>query len=170
MDSFELKPLTPAGIDKALDKANRYRLLNEPGVSESICRDVIAAAAANVEARKVLLLALTDMFGRGLAGRYEEALRLSRSLPDDYSRTYYEGIVYERRAKAHHRSLTPGCGGLAYTWLRRAMDRFAAAIELRPAGEDEAVLRWNNCVRRLQSHPELQPDDAAEDIVPQLGE
>ena len=38
---FELKPLNKDAIPAALDKAMRYRLLNEPGAAESICLDVL---------------------------------------------------------------------------------------------------------------------------------
>jgi hypothetical protein len=36
---FELKPLSQAAIPAALEKAMRYRLLNEPGEAASICQD-----------------------------------------------------------------------------------------------------------------------------------
>ena len=38
---FELKPLNQDAIPAALEKAMRYRLLNEPGAAESICLDVL---------------------------------------------------------------------------------------------------------------------------------
>ena len=38
---FELKPLSREAIPAALEKAMRYRLLNEPGAAESICHDVL---------------------------------------------------------------------------------------------------------------------------------
>lgn len=170
VDDLELKPLLSAGIGKALEKANRYRLLNEPGVSESICRDILLADAGHVEAQTVLLLALTDMFPRGIAQRYEEALSLARALPDSYEQAYYTGIVYERRAKAHYHSSTPASGPLAYDWMTKAMAKFEEAMELRPEGDDEAVLRWNNCVRRLRAHPDLRPEHDHDEITPHFGE
>ena len=36
---FQLKTLSPEAVPKALAKAERYRLLNEPGEAESICLD-----------------------------------------------------------------------------------------------------------------------------------
>jgi hypothetical protein len=39
---FELKPLHHEAIPAALEKANRYRLLNEPGAAESIYLDILA--------------------------------------------------------------------------------------------------------------------------------
>ena len=170
MEHFELKPLTKAGIAGAIDKARQYRLLNEPGVAESICRDVLLLDAEDQEARVILLLSLTDMFGRGIAERFDEALAIAKSLPDPYERAYYAGIAYERRAKAHHRSNSPAAGQVAYDWFRRAMAMFAEAEQLRPLGDDSAILRWNSCVRRLRAHPELRPAADEGPIAPQLGE
>jgi len=39
----ELKTLSKNAIPGALEKAERYRLLNEPAEAESICLDVLAA-------------------------------------------------------------------------------------------------------------------------------
>jgi hypothetical protein len=38
---FELKRLSDEAIPAALEKALRYRLLNEPAEAESICHDVL---------------------------------------------------------------------------------------------------------------------------------
>jgi len=170
MDSFELKPLTTAGIAGALAKAKQYRLLNEPGTAESICRDILLVEPRHHEGRILLLLALTDMFTRGMAGRYEEALQMAQSLEDAYERAYYTGIVHERRAKAHHRSRAPQSGLIAYDWLRRAMVAFEEAERLRPAGDDQAILRWNSCVRRLRAHPELRHATEDADAPPLQGD
>ena len=43
---FELKPISTAAIPRAVAKAERYRLLNEPQEAESICRDVLRVDAA----------------------------------------------------------------------------------------------------------------------------
>src|SRR5687767_5303717 len=157
MDSFQLKPLTHAGIAGAIDKAKQYRLLSEPGTAESICRDILLVEPGHKEGLVLLVLTLTDMFTRGIAGRYEEAWQLAQSLPDPYERAYFTGIVYERRAKAHLRSNAPHGGLIAYDWLRRAMLAFEEAERLRPPGDDQAILRWNGCVRLLRAHSELRP-------------
>ena len=47
---FELKPLSTEAIPAALEKAERYRLLNEPGEAESICLDVLKADPENQQA------------------------------------------------------------------------------------------------------------------------
>jgi hypothetical protein len=157
MDSFELKPLSAAGVAGAIDKARQYRLLNEPGTAESICRDILLVDPEHREGRILLVLTLTDMFTRGLSGRFEEAHQQAQGLRDPYERAYYTGIVFERRAKAHLRANAPQSGVIAYDWLRRAMVAFEEAERLRPPGDDQAILRWNGCVRRLRAHPELRP-------------
>jgi hypothetical protein len=47
---YELKPLSREAIPAALEKAYRYRLLNEPLEAESICRDILEADPENQEA------------------------------------------------------------------------------------------------------------------------
>ena len=55
----ELKSLHKDAIPAALEKAERYRLLNEPGEAESICLDILQIDPENQEAVITLLLALT---------------------------------------------------------------------------------------------------------------
>jgi hypothetical protein len=156
----QVRPLSKGAVPMALQKADRYRLLNEPGEAESICRDVLAADPGNVAGAETLLLALADQFGRGLAGRFEEAMALAGRLADAFDREYFTGLVCERRAKVHLRQDTPGCGPLARDWFDRAMRHFLAAHTLRPEGGDEALLRYNACVRNLDRHRRLldRPD------------
>ena len=58
----ELKQLHKDAIPAALEKAERYRLLNEPGEAESICLDILAVDPDNQRAIITLLLAFTDRF------------------------------------------------------------------------------------------------------------
>ena len=62
--TFELKTLSPEAVSRALAKAERYRLLNEPGEAESICLDALKIDPENNEAIVTLLLALTDQLAR----------------------------------------------------------------------------------------------------------
>ena len=62
---FELKRLSDDAIPAALEKALRYRLLNDPAEAESICHDVLHIDPENQQALVVLLLAVTDRFGTG---------------------------------------------------------------------------------------------------------
>jgi hypothetical protein len=152
---FELKPLSKDAIDSALAKAERYRLLNEPVEAESICLDVLAIDPGHQPALVMLLLALTDQFAdaSGAASRAEE---LASQLTGEYERLYYSGIVAERRARAH---LERGGVGTAdaHDWLTDALDCFERAERVRPAGNDDAILRWNACVRILRRNPHLEP-------------
>jgi hypothetical protein len=170
MEPFELKPLTPSGIPGAIEKAKQYRVLNEPATAESICRDILLVDSQHLEGRILLLLTLTDLFARGIPGRYEEALQIAQALPDPYDRAYYTGIVQERRAKAHHRAGTPASGALGWEWTVRALKSFAEAERLRPPGDDKAILRWNACVRRLRANPELRPAVEEPGVPPLTGD
>jgi hypothetical protein len=151
---FELKPLSSDAIPSALAKAERYRLLNEPGEAESICLDVLAVDPGNQPARITLLLALSDQIGEA-SGAAARAQEIASQLPGEYERLYFGGLVAERRAKAHlQRGGAAGQG--AYEWLMDALDGFDRASAIRPAGNDDAILRWNACVRLLRRHPHLQ--------------
>lgn len=158
----ELKPISPEAIPQALEKVERYRLLNEPGEAESICRDVLRTDPDNQRALVMLLLALTDRFGRGASAA--EAQELVDRLDDPYRRAYYEGIVHERQAKALLREDAPGRESSAYEWLQGAMRAFERAEELRPRGNDEAILRWNACARLVRDR-DLGPRPA--DLIEQ---
>jgi len=61
---LELKPISKNGIPGAIAKAERYRLLNEPQEAESICRDILRIDPENEEVLVMLLLAITDQFGK----------------------------------------------------------------------------------------------------------
>jgi hypothetical protein len=151
----ELKPLNPQSIGRCLERAERYRLLNEPVEAESICLDVLEAEANNPKALVMLLLSLTDQFDEGEPGVVARAQDVARQLPDEYERAYYAGIVAERRAKAQLRRGGPGSSYAAYASLRDALALFEKAEAVRPAGNDDAILRYNTCVRILERHPDL---------------
>jgi hypothetical protein len=156
--TFELKPLSREAVPAALEKAHRYRLLNEPVEAESICRDILDVDADNQEALVTLALALSDQFEDHLGRAAAEAKLVLARIRDEYSRVYHAGILCERRAKLHIRRGGPRSGHIAYEWLREAMDHFDKAASLRPPGNDDAILRWNTCVRTLAGNPALAPD------------
>jgi len=149
---FELKPLSKDAIPAALDKAMRYRLLDEPGEAESICHDVLRVEPENQHALVILLLALTDRFGKGYAVGITQAQEVLPRLRDPYERAYYAGLVSERRAKAQLRQSGPGSGFAAYQLLREAMAWYEKAEAIRPAGNDDALLRWNACARIIMGN------------------
>ena len=153
---FELKALSPEAVQRTLAKAERYRLLNEPGEAESICLDVLAIEPDNQEALVMLLLALTEQFDEH-SPRVAEAWATVARLRDDYERAYYTGIVYERRARAQLRHGTPGAGPQVYEWLRDAMNWYEKAEAVRAPGNDDALLRWNACARFIMHDRHLVP-------------
>ena len=155
---FELKPLHQESIPAALDKAMRYRLLNEPLQAESICLDVLEVDSENQQALITLLLALTDQFDRRLKDRFRKARAILPRLHDEYDRLYYDGIICERRALAQFKRGGPGSGYVAYEWFTQAMARYEEAHKLSPPENDDAVLRWNTCARIITRNPELKPE------------
>lgn len=143
----ELKPIPKQAITAALAKAERYRLLNEPAEAESICRDVLRVAPEHQEALIMLLLALTDQFGKRIGANLDQAQQVVHKLQGEYERAYYAGVVSERWGKSR-----PGIGGPAEVveaWLQEAMDYYEQAEAIRPTGNVDAILRWNTCVRLI---------------------
>ena len=153
---FELKPLHKDAIPAALDKAMRYRLLNEPGAAESICLDVLDVEPDNQQALVTLLLAMTDRLATGYSVGDTQIQEVLGRLADEYERTYHTGIVWERRAKARLAKGSPGAHYAAYDWFREAMEWFEKAEAIRPTGNDDAILRWNSCARVIMNNKLVQ--------------
>jgi hypothetical protein len=153
---LELKTISSQGVPRAVAKAERYRLLNEPQEAESICRDILAVDADNQEVLEMLLLAITDQFGKEANVGPGPAQRVLARLRGDYERAYYAGVISERWGKAslhgaaHH--------GLSAGFFHQAMAFYEKAISLAPAGNDDAVLRWNACVRFIEQDADLGAD------------
>jgi len=164
---YQLKPITKDGVPAALARAERYRLLNEPEAAESICLDVLLLEPENQEALIDLLLARTDLISRGVGGAVARAREVLPRLKEGYDRAYYAGIINERRGHAQLLSPSLGASVLAYDWFHEAMECFERAEAIRPAGNDDALLRWNSCARVLNAHPEMAPrhDDRAEVVL-----
>ena len=163
---LQLKPLSKEGVSAALDKAEHYRLLNQPRLAESICLDILDIDPENAQASVVLLLALTDQFGKSSSRAGKQALMLAQSLKDEYARTYYSGIVYERQAATALSSGIPGADFDAYEWYLEAMDCFEKAEDIHPAGNDDAILRWNTCARTITQFGLLErPLDDGETLL-----
>jgi len=167
---FVLKPLSKEAVPAALEKAVRYRLLNEPEQSESICHDVLKVDPDNAEALKTLILAVTDRLSGPRPASPQLARDLLPRLRGDYDRAYYAGIIAEREGIAWLRSYRPQSGEAAYGCFRRAMAQFEAAEALRPPNNDDAKLRWNSCARMIEAHPDVRPADEEGDVTRDLGE
>ena len=166
---YQLKHISPDAIAEAVEKAELYRSLNEPEEAESICRDILAVEPRHQLALRLLGLALTDQFTSKGMDRSRETERIFEDLQDPYERLYYLGILYERRAKAQLNAGNPRASILAL--FEEALRLFAEAERIRPAGNDDAILRWNRCVRLLQNpaygwkefepaYATFEPDDA----------
>jgi tetratricopeptide (TPR) repeat protein len=145
---LKLKTISKDGIPEAVSKIELYRFLNEPEEAESICQDILAADPDNQLAMRLWGLTLTDQFEGRHSDRFAEAEKIFRSLRDPYEVSYYTGLMLERRAKAQIRA-----GVTAHILvgsLHEAMRCFEEAEKIRPPHNDDAMLRWNRCVRLLE--------------------
>jgi hypothetical protein len=167
---FELKPIAPDAIPAALEKALRYRMLNEPEQAESICHDVLRVEPDNQEALATLILALTDRLYGPRPASPAQARELLPRLRGEYDREYYAGIVWEREGIAWLRSDKPRAGAAAYECLTEAMAHYERAAALRPPANDDALLRWNSCARAIMAHPDVAPAGEPAEAAADLGE
>jgi tetratricopeptide (TPR) repeat protein len=145
---YKLKSISKAGSPEAASKAERYRFLNEPEESESICRDILALDPSNQQALRLLGLAITDQFIGVGTDRYRDAKEAFEKLTDRYERLYHTGLLYERRAKAQIQAGQPPHTLLPL--LEQALACYAEAEAIHPPENDDAILRWNRCVRLLE--------------------
>ncbi|HEY7406244.1 MAG TPA: hypothetical protein VIB39_22145 [Candidatus Angelobacter sp.] len=156
----EFKTISKSGIAEALAKVQHYRYLNQAEEAESICRDILAADPENQMALRQLGLAITDQFTGGVSDHFNEAHACFEKLTSVYERSYYLGIVNERRAKAQlragHRSHTLRAS------FESALHFYEEAEKIRPQGNDDALLRWNRCLRLMQTIPELTESESFE--------
>jgi hypothetical protein len=149
-----LKTISKSGIAEAVAKAELYRYLNEPEEAESICRDILVADPSHQLGLRMLGLSITDQFMGEGSDRHKEVEGIFQKLTDPYERFYYTGLLHERRVKAQlHAGRAPHT---LLPLLEQAMQCFAEAEKIRPAGNDDSVLRWNRCVRLLQSRPDFE--------------
>lgn len=153
---FQLKPISKQGIPEALQKAERYRLLNEPRLAESICQDILDVEPDNHAAVVTMLLAVTDQFGGHASVNVNTARQLLPLLKSEYERHYFAGIICERQGSAMLSRGKTSDHFAAFEWLSDAMEYFEKAETVRPPGNDDAILRWNTCARLIMSH-RLQP-------------
>jgi hypothetical protein len=151
---FELKSISEQSIPEALAKVERYRLLNEPSLAESICLDILAIVPDHQEALISLLLARTDQFDSYV--HVKGAQEVLEQIKGDYERAYYQGIIWERmgHARIHHGGT--GAGTSAFHALRDAMDHYEKAMNFAVPGNDDAILRWNTCARVIMQNPDIR--------------
>ena len=166
MDKYEIKPISRDAIPRAIQKAERYRLLNQSWAAESICLDILEVDPENQQVLVMLVLALTDLQSGVAASGVKRAKEYLARITDPYQRTYYSGMVAERRGQALLSQGGMGSGSMAYESLREAMQLYEKAEAIRPAGNDDAILRWNTCARVLSGNSHLAP--AADSYEPSL--
>ena len=160
---FDLKSISVQSIPEALAKVERYRLLNEPALAESICLDILAIVPDHQQALILLLLARTDQFHLQVPAR--AAQEILAQLKGDYEQAYYAGIIWERVGHTRIRQGGSGGGASAYHALREAMTYYETAINFASPGNDDAILRWNTCARVIMQNPDIRPlpdDDPAQ--------
>jgi len=163
---FQFKRITPESVPRALAKAERYRLLNEPEEAESICEDILGIEPENQQALFTLLLAITDTFHHHVsADALGRARALLPRLKGPYYRAYYEGIICERWAKAQYHPQRPS--PFVHSVLREAMQHYEKAAQTSPPENDDAVLRWNACARFINNKADLRAD--VQDLGPEVG-
>lgn len=150
---FTLKPISKDGVASAIDKAEQYRLLNQPELAESICLDVLEVDSGNQKALIILLLSLTDQFGKSASTARRKAEEIARSLKDNYAKIYYTGIVRERMGSAALHSGLPGSDFDAYEWYLEAMEFYEQADAANQDSKNEdPTLRWNTCARLIMQY------------------
>lgn len=160
---MELKPLHESAIPSAIEKARHYRLLNDPENAESICRDILEHNSQHQAALTTLILSLADQFITRSTTLKEARSFLSR-LENEYDQSYYAGLICERSARARLSHAQPGSKHTAYDLFREAMEHFEKAEALSAADNDDAILRWNACLRSIRKRKlEERPK---EDYVP----
>jgi len=154
-EKFNLKPISREAIPRAIEKAERYRLINESWAAESICRDILDIDPDNQEVVVMLVLALTDQVANGHLSVIRSVHETLPRITDPYERAYYTGIASERSGQAYLHRGEMGSGSMAYDALREAMSWYEKAEAIRPAGNDDSILRWNTCARLIASHSHL---------------
>ena len=150
---FALKQLSREGVTAAVAKAEKYRLLNDPSMAESICHDILSIEPNNEKTKIILLLALTDQFGMNRSSHAtKNAKELVNSFKDEFIRIYYTGLINERMGTAALNSSVMGHDYDAYEWYIDAMELYEKAESLQPVGDNDAILRWNTCARIIMQH------------------
>ncbi len=145
--TLKIKPIHSSAISAAHEKAEKYRLLNDPSASESICLDILSIDPENQKVLVTLLLSRTDQFRQSSHSGIENAREVIPRLKDEYQKHYYNGVICERWAIAALNKHLAGSGSIAFDWLMQAISWYEKAEKIHPSGNDESILRYNSCVR-----------------------
>ena len=79
-----------------------------------------------------------------------------KKIDSQYCKSYYTGIIFERRARYHLKKGTLGFGPVAYEWFAKAMTEFENALKSCDPNNQDAVLRWNSCARFRNGNASFQ--------------
>jgi tetratricopeptide (TPR) repeat protein len=160
---LKLHNIHTGAIDSALEKAQQYRSLLEPEIAESICLDILNIEPDHQQALVVYILALTDQLNQSERQSQIKAIdRAIDKLVTEYQRCYYRGLLNERRAR--FMITQPMSRSFAYDYFYEALQAYKQAEAIRPDNNDEAILRWNSCVRTIQKE-KLKPRQDSEDVL-----
>lgn len=160
---LKLHAIHADAIDLALEKAKQYRSLLEPEIAESICLDILHVDENNPQALIVYILALTDQLRHAEKQTQMKAIRKAiEKLDSQYQRYYYTGLLNERRAR--FLVSQPMSHSFAYDYFMEAMQCYQQAQQICPKNNDEAILRWNSCIRTIEKE-KLQPRLDSEDVL-----
>lgn len=159
---LKLHAIHPESIELALAKARQYRSLLEPEIAESICLDILHIEPDNQQALILYILSLTDQLHHAGKKTQINAIEAAiEKLSTEYHRHYYTGLLHERRARfmlSQSMSRT-----FAYDYFIEALQCYQLAEPLRPSNNDEAILRWNSCIRTIKKE-RLRPRPDSDDI------
>jgi tetratricopeptide (TPR) repeat protein len=164
---LKLKPLSKDSIPNALTRAKHYRLLNEPWQAESICRDILRAEPNHQRALLYLILAITDQFGSEKGTSSVRAKELCTQLNSKYEQLYYRGIIEERLGKTSLKRDSPRVMYIAHEHFQNAMEYYEKAQKIHPENNQDAVLRWNACLRGIKEF-NLKPSLNKDQVQPFL--
>ena len=164
----DLKTISREAIPRAVQKAERYRLLNQSWATESICLDILEVDPSNQQVLVMLLLAITDQFGAESRELARRARAVLGRITEPYQKAYYAGIIDERLGHAQLAQGVMHAEAMAHDALRAAMESFEEAERLRQPGNDDAILRWNTCARTLDRLRLVEPSEGQ--YEPSFGE
>ena len=163
-----IKTISREAIPRAMQKAERYRLLNQSWATESICLDILEVDPGNQQVLVMFLLSLTDQFGAEAGELVRRAQAVLERLTDPYQRFYYAGIIDERLGHAKLEHAAMHAEAIAYRSFCTAMTAYEQAEQIRQPGNDDAILRWNTCARAIER---MREDEESEsDVAPTFGE
>ena len=160
---LELHSIRISAVDKALEKAIQYRSLLEPEIAESICLDVLNVDPENQDVLIVYILALLDQVSHAENQTQIKTIEGTiEKLASQYQRYYYTGLLSERRAR--HLLTQAMSYSFAYDYFIEALNFYQQAIDRCPEKNDEAILRWNSCIRTIEKE-KLEPRRDSEDVL-----